>query len=158
MLLTPLRALHPANGGQPSAGKRLSKANSSPQVKSTERSTTVLAGSVPEPTPPLLEGEELCRTHFTNTRPASRTVPPIAAAAVWAILGMAWLQEVRSRVVPDIPAFCRELVAALAEEYRGLTSLEAQRSQGRNSMRIRRNASGLSMCGECPQLAKISSR
>ena len=83
---------------------------------------------------------------------------PIAAAEVWAILGMAWLQEVRGRVVPDIPAFCRELVAALAEEYRGLTSLEAQGSQGRNSMRTRRNASGLSMCGECPQLAKISSR
>jgi len=62
------------------------------------------------------------------------------------------------RVVPDIPDFCRELVAALAEEYRGLTCLEQERSQGRNSMRTSRKASGFSMCGVCPQSAMTSSR
>jgi hypothetical protein len=42
--------------------KRLGQAHSAPYVQSTERSTTVLEGSVPLPSPPLLKGEELCRT------------------------------------------------------------------------------------------------
>jgi hypothetical protein len=41
---------------------------------------------------------------------------------------MAWLQIVMGRVVPVIPDFCRELIAALADEYRGLRSLDAERS------------------------------
>ncbi len=52
------------------------------------------------------------------------------------------------------------------EGFRGSTSLTrkgrhlspVEHSQGRNSMRTSRNASGFSMCGECPQSAKTSSR
>jgi hypothetical protein len=62
------------------------------------------------------------------------------------------------RAVPDIRGFCRELAEALSEEYRRLTSPDPERSQGRNSRRTRRNASGISMYGVCPQSVKISSR